>query len=312
MSSPSTPTTTTPAPQLAHHDDGVPRPRWRAKWVLAVSIGCYALFWWAGGRLGVSEFRGFNGSLLLSQGLLGNVLITAVLTLAAIVVGTLLAGAIRPDAGLFAAAAGLLALANHGGPIVTVLHDTSGARSTFLTLTIELILLYAVLGVGWWALFLVQRVGHLQPDAARDGLAEPDLKPAGEGWAALLSHVAIMTVVMMLLAQTQDKKQVLGAVGIGSFCGAFFPYWQRGAYPSVWYLAGPLVVGIAGYLLAYILLPAADLALGRPGLSGGLIAALGRPLPLDYASMGTIGALVGYWLRRKSNHERETLMAQSS
>jgi hypothetical protein len=96
---------------------------------------------------------------------------------------------------------------------------------------------------------------------------------------------------------------------IGSFAGAFFPYWNRGAYPSAWYLAAPMVVGMVGYLLAFALVRATDLAIGRPGNSGGVLAALARPLPLDYASVGTAGALAGYWIRRKTVREREVAAA---
>lgn len=289
----------------------MPRPRWRAKWLLLISVACYVLFWWVGARTGIAEGFGFDGSLLLGQGALANVVIAAALTLGAVVLGTLLAGAVRPDAGLFAAAAGLLALGNRGQSIVAVLHDENGARGSYLMLALELLILFGVLAAGWGLLFVLQRIGHLQPDVARDGLADADDQPAGAGWSALLTHVTIMAAVVILLGQTEDHKQVLAAVAIGSFAGAFFPYWQRGAYPSAWYLAGPLVVGTAGYVLALFLVPAGDLAIGRPGHSGGFLAALARPLPLDYASMGTIGGLIGYWMRRKSVREREVAGAHS-
>jgi hypothetical protein len=108
-----------------------------------------------------------------------------------------------------------------------------------------------------------------------------------------------------LFAQSEDKKQVLAAVGIGSFCGAFFPYWKPGARPSVWYWPGPLIVGILGYVFAYVTIPREALFIGRPGLAGGFLAALARPLPLDYASIGTAGALIGYWMRRTSVRDRD-------
>src|SRR5688500_2861053 len=118
----SIPNPSTPIPTSPADGGAVPRPRWRAKWLLLVAIGCYALFWWAGGRMGIAEERGFDGSLLLGEGAVGAVIAAGALMLGAVVLGTLLAGAVRPDAGLFAAAAGLLALGNRGRSVVAVLH----------------------------------------------------------------------------------------------------------------------------------------------------------------------------------------------
>jgi hypothetical protein len=69
-----------------------------------------------------------------------------------------------------------------------------------------------------------------------------------------------------------------------------------------------------GYLFAWIS-PPAGVEFGRPGYGtggGGFLVALARPLPLDYASVGTAGALLGYWMRRKSLHERDTLAAAAA
>ena len=42
------------------------------------------------------------------------------------------------------------------------------------------------------------------------------------------------------------------------------------------------------------------------GLSrGSLLAPLSRPLPLDYASVGPAGALIGYWMSRRWHRTRQ-------
>jgi hypothetical protein len=41
------------------------------------------------------------------------------------------------------------------------------------------------------------------------------------------------------------------------------------------------------------------------GEVGGMLPQLGRPLPLDYAALGTAGAVMGYWTSRSWQHERE-------
>ena len=41
------------------------------------------------------------------------------------------------------------------------------------------------------------------------------------------------------------------------------------------------------------------------GIVGGMVPPLARPLPLDYASMGPAGAMLGYWVSRSWHLERE-------
>lgn len=64
---------------------------------------------------------------------------------------------------------------------------------------------------------------------------------------------------------------------------------------SIWYWAGPLMVGLVGYLLVFTGQDP-QLVVGNPS---GTFAALARPLPMDYASVGPAGALLGYWMMRK-------------
>jgi hypothetical protein len=278
-------------------------PGWQSRtFLLLASVLSFALFWWAGGAFGLSRGRGFDGSLLLGHGPVANVLVAGVLIAAAVALGTLLAGFVRPDAGLFAAAVGLFALSLRGRPMYAVLHG-AGGRGVYLAMAAELVLLYAFLGAAWWALFSLQRQGRLHGDAVRDGLADVDL-PANAGWAGLMSHFMVTATLVIFIAQSEDKKQVLAAVAVGSFAGAFFPHWQHAARPSAWYWAGPLFVGLMGYLLAYAK-PPDGWDLGRPGFPAGFLAALVRPLPLDYAGVGTAAALIGYWMRRRSLRDRQ-------
>jgi len=282
-----------------------------SRWImLGVAVLMYGVFSWVGGRVGISETYGFNGSLLASPGPFVNWVATAVLVAAGVAVGTILAGGVRPDAGLFAAAAGLLALSNRGGPIYALLHDTGGNRGAYLLMALELILLYVLLGACWFVLYSMRTSGRLGHDAAHDGLADVELA-AGAGWSATITHIAIMAVVVLLLAQSEDKKQVILAIGLGSFAGAFFPYSQHGARPSVWYWAAPLALGLFGYLAAWFS-PPTGIELGRPGLTGGFLVALARPLPLDYASAGTAGALLGYWMRRSSLRDQQVIEAAAA
>ena len=69
-------------------------------------------------------------------------------------------------------------------------------------------------------------------------------------------------------------------------------------------------MGVVGYLLAWFNLPPDSLQTGRP--HGGILSALARPLPLDYAGIGTAASLLGYWMRRKSLREREVAYTQAA
>jgi hypothetical protein len=269
----------------------------------AVMVASYMTFWWIAKPAAMTRSRGYDGNFLAGPNAFGHIIVIAAMVLAATCVWTVLAGFIRPDVGLFAAAIGLLALSNRGHAIYSVIQGADGQSSVYLSLAISLVLLYAMLAAGGWIIRRLVRSGKLKSDADRDGLADVDQQP-GAGWAALLSHALIMSAVIVLVGQSEDKKQVLAAVLIGSFCGAFFPYTQAPARPSAWYWLGPLLVGLVGYAVAY-LNPPVGILIGRPGIGGGFLAALARPLPLDYASLGTAGALLGYWMRRKSVRERE-------
>lgn len=294
----------TPAPDEPRAPVTSRPPGWQSRtFLLLACVLSIALFWWAGGAFGIAREYGFGGSLLVSPGPVGNLLATGVLVVAAVALGTLLAGFVRPDAGLFAAAVGLVTLSLRGRTMDAVLHYGEGP-AVFLWLAAELVLLYAFLAAAWWALFSLQRQGRLHGDAVRDGLADAEL-PEHAGWIALLTQAVIMGAVVIVIAQTEDKKQVIAAVAIGAWAGAFFPYWQHGARPSVWYWTGPLVIGVAGYLLAYVN-PPEGWDIGRPGYRAGFLAALVRPLPLDYAGVGTAAALMGYWMRRRSLRDRGT------
>src|SRR5688500_5793604 len=83
-------------------------PGWQSRtFLLLACLLSIAIFWWAGGVFGIAREYGFDGSLLVGPGPVGNVIATGVLIVAAVALGTLLAGFVRPDAGLFAAAVGL-------------------------------------------------------------------------------------------------------------------------------------------------------------------------------------------------------------
>lgn len=267
--------------------------------LLSGCIACFLLFWEAGQIFRIPIERHREASLLLGHRPLVDFVVVMVVLVIGVLVGTLIAGTIRFDAGLFAASAGLVALSARGGSMGDVLRqfaDTSPQPSAFLTLAMELVLLFVILSLAWSTLWLLHRGDWLQGDAFRDGV-EDVVDPLTNRLSALGVQAVSMALVVMIICQTDAKKQVLAAVFIGGFVGAMSAHAVFPVRPSIWYWAGPLLVGVGGYLWAHSNPGAWQI--GQPSV------ALARPLPLDYASVGPMGAILGYWMSRRRQRGRE-------
>lgn len=212
---------------------------------------------------------------------------------------TLIAGRVRYDAGWAAAAMGLYALRLRGGPLSTAIGDRP--PDVFLTLAMELALLGGILGLAWSILHVLRERGSafkslrrvLELPEARARLA--DRKATSETidqkMLAAIMTAAVMAVVMLMLCRTGERAQVLFAVGISAYIAVWVTHAFIPTRPGAWFWSGPVICGIAGYLWAWSSTTPAQLAIGEPG---GFLAALARPLPLDYASIGISAALWRY------------------
>src|SRR4051794_11611137 len=122
----------------------------RARLRLVVAgLVCFALFWFAGATFRIPVHPRYEASLLLQSGTVMDLIVIAVLLPVGVCVGSLIAGTIRFDAGLFAATLGLSALSLRGGPMRYVLQGAA-TPSIYLVLVTELILLYALIALAWW------------------------------------------------------------------------------------------------------------------------------------------------------------------
>jgi hypothetical protein len=266
------------------------------------AIAGFALLWWLGSVFDIPQHR-ILGSSLLTQPSAGLIVLSLIVTAAGVIVctvlGMVLAGTVRFDVGLFAAAVGLVGLYCRGGPGGVVLRAPGAGRGTFVAFGIELLLLYAMLllGAAIQRLALARHV--LKADLSRDGFEEPD-ENLGQKITATVATMLAMVVGLSLLAQTDDKAQVLWAVGLSALGGAAIAHTLFPVRPNGWYLAAPLLIGAIGYLVAFFYPVGID-----SGVLAGQFAPLARPLPLDYAGAGTAGALVGYWMSRKWHHARQ-------
>ncbi|HEX4053601.1 MAG TPA: hypothetical protein VHX86_04990 [Tepidisphaeraceae bacterium] len=256
---------------------------------VAAAVGC-VIFTFGSRWFGIPVVPGFDGSILEQPNPVVAFFAIAVLLVIALLVGTALAGAVRFEAGLFAATCGLAAISVRCGTMQSVLLETGGNDSVYVGMTVHL-LIFAAFIVGLWALLWV--LGRA--NSAAPGEADLTESAFVNRCTAGITQIIATAVFIMFLCQTEAKNQALASVAIASFLGAVIAYKYSPVRPSIWYWSGPLIVGLIGYILA-AMGQDANLAIGSPT---GTFAALARPLPIDYASVGTAGAILGYWVLRK-------------
>ena len=291
----------------------------RTRLLLYTATGiCFVAFWWVGRMMGIPVNPGFEDSLLQQPHALVAVLVVAVMLGVCTALGTALAGSIRFNAGLVVACLGLSALSMRSGAIRYTIfwglgHGLSAQR-IFGRLFFEMVILTVLVGGCWWALRSLHAMEFLR-DREHSPKKEPtdaekprhNEQAKGGAWDDAVTEVAavglqaLVTLVLVLfLAATEDKKQVLAAVFIGALVGPMISHLFFASGPRGWYWVAPLVVGMIGYAFAW-----ANPAGAEIGVLKGALGALARPLPLDYASAGTAGAIIGSWMSRRWARDRE-------
>lgn len=268
-------------------------------------IVSYVLFFYSGRLFGIPNQPHFEMSLMQQANPAIDFIVIAVVFMASVLLGTLIAGTIRFDAGLFVASLGLIALSIRGGPMHCVLQSSTSPR-IYPLLAAELAMLYILAAIAWWILWLLHRRGLLKPDVVRDGMPDQE-HSLGEHFTASAVQIAVMLLAMLFFAQSDAKFQVLAAVGVSAFAGAAVAHSLFPVRPSIWFWIGPLVVGTVGYLWAY----------ANPdgwiiGQSYGLLSPLTRALPLDYAGGGVAGAVLGYWMSRRWARDRNAAAEETA
>ena len=282
----------------------------RARILLLVACCvCFILVLWASRLFAIPDDGAFSASLLQQPTPLLAILVCGVVFLGCVLIGSAIAGRGRFDAGLFAACAGLTAISARGGTMGDALRlaGNTDRPTVFLAFAGELILLFALLAAGWWVQWLLQRRGLLHIDPRRDGV-DDGRESLGHKISAAVMQALVMGCLMLVLAQSPAKQQALAAVALAAFGGSAISYYfLYPTSPSVWYWTGPLLVGLVGYLYAFISPPPA----WAIGYLTSALSPLARPMPLDYASAGVAGAILGYWLSRRWHRERRTAVAEA-
>jgi hypothetical protein len=260
----------------------------------AGSLICIGIALWLANMLGIPWEIGRGGALLQQSS--GGVAIGLawVIILGGALVSSVVASHLHFDGGLFCGCVGLGALSLRMGPMRFALMSAE-SPGIYFTLAIELVLLYSAVAGTWIILHLLPRRASLPREVVEFE------EPLDQKFLATAAHAMIMVVLLLLLSHTDDKKQTLAVVGISSYLAAMAAHHFVPTRPSAWFWIAPLLVGIVGYIGQR-----SHPALWPIGDAQGFFRALTRPTPLDYASMGPAGALLGYWTSQRWRRARTT------
>jgi hypothetical protein len=236
----------------------------------------------------------FEASVLRQPSPVLALIVVAVVFVACAAVVSMALGRWRPEAGLFAAAAGVSVFAIRGGSITQTL-QYAHSGSVFIALAVELVLLYAVVGLA--ALLCGKLSGRPAPapPVTQTDAENDDPHSLKHCLLAVLVQAIGMAVVMMLLGQSESKKQAMATVAVAAYIGAIAAHYTFPVRRGEWLAFGPLLVGVAGYLIEST--GATQIAIGRVNNP------LATPLPLHYVSMGIVGGVLGHWMSRKWQDE---------
>ncbi len=276
--------------------------------LLSASIACFCIFWWTGVLLRVPVHPGHEVSLLQQPWPVAAVLIVVVVFLVCTALGTGIVGLVRYDAGLVAASVGLSALSLRGGSVQqSIFWSLSQEKggSLFPSLAAETAVLAVVVGGCAWILSRLYRGGVIRD---RESDMALDFEPTVGGEAATLLVQTILTGAgILILGASCSKQQAIAAVAIGSFAGAALTESMLPIASRTWCWLPPMLVGMVGYVAMWS--DPRGLAIG--GMKSNL-AGLAYALPLDYASGGPAGALIGYWMGRRWARQRAEVLRGAS
>jgi hypothetical protein len=271
--------------------------------LLTGSIFSFIAFWYSARVFHIPSYPGYQSALLVHSPYVLPFLIIAIVLAISVAIGTTVAGMVRFNAGLLTASLGLAALSFRGGePRHTILTALSliGPGQIFLRFFVELLILSIFVGIAWYILRMLYTSGKLR-DRETSMMDEGESVNASAEFSSLAVQFIFTALLVMLIAQAEAKQQVMGAIFIASWAGSAFAHTFIPTGPRSWYWLPPLMVGLLGYLLAWVFLPNGLFTADFRGSFAGLY----RPMPLDYASMGPAGAIIGHWMSRRWQRDRD-------
>jgi hypothetical protein len=248
-----------------------------------------------GRLLGIPREPGFNGSLLATGAPVSGIVVLVIAIGICTAIGLFVASVIDVESGLFCCCMGLAALAIRCGAVRPVLQYASGPH-VFFVMAIETAVLGGLIVAAWFVLQKLLDPTRRSAGDPLDLIAPNEMAdaPTSQKFLTTAVQIVVMGVCELILVQSDAKAQAMAGTGVAAFLGVLAGYMFTPLPKGIWYWIGPVGVGIIGYGMAFI--AGGSLAIGDVH---GWAAALARPTPLDYAGMGTGGALLGYWCSRR-------------
>lgn len=248
----------------------------------AGTVACFVVWKYALAAVGLPSEPHLS-TLLFHQGL-GGVIATAVLMPVLAIVATAILGRLRPEAGVFCAALGLIALPSRGGDLRNTLLD-AGSYSVFIIMAVEQVLLWGIVA---GTLLSVERLGGLL--GAKFTEAEAD-ETTADRVTVVISQAAAVLILMIFVGQSPLKGQAMAGIGVVGVCSALAIHQSYRVAGAIWYVSGTMLASVVAYVGCRF--TAGGVAIGDVS---GLFAGPARSLPLHYASIGVAGTIYGYWI----------------
>ncbi len=250
------------------------------------AIAALAIYRYVGRLFSIPSLQGYSTSLLEGSAAT-NLLVVAVVYLAIVGIASILGGSFKPGLGVFAASFGLAAISWRGGVVSDLLRDNSA--NVYPMLLAETVLMAALVSCGAAAQALLAR----KPPIA-EVIEEEHLPTFVAKLTSVGVQAGVTAVLVYFLAASDAKGQALLAVGIASLIGTLVADNALPVGMTPLAVVAPFVAAILGYAWASI-------------NAGGTVAAnpLVNALPLDYASFGVAGTMLGHWMSQQWRDESE-------
>jgi hypothetical protein len=264
------------------------------------------LILWLASVFSIPNEPGFSASLFQQDHWLVALFVVAVGMVIAMFGSAVLGSSLRSDAPVFCCALACGVISWRGGTMQATLF-AAGGPNVFFSLAFETVLLFAMLTACWQ--LLVEARERTGAASATEATVEEAAQEStlDEKLLATFTQAAAMMALMILLCRDDEKKQVLASVGISSAVGAAVAMQFMNVRSSFWLWIGPLAVALFGYVFTAFHADGWQI-----GVLHGPLAALARPLPLDYLCMGPAGAIFGYWLSSTGPGEDELPDAEAA
>lgn len=231
-----------------------------------------------------------QASLLLQPSPVISIAVVIAAVLVGSLIGIVVAGRVRPGAGVFCPAFVLIAISWHSGSIRDVLF-VAPVPGTYLRLAAECALLAGVLGACQLLVSFATRAGLLAPDQARDGIDAPHASIGESALATLLTAAAYVLLCWFLLPTDLKTQAIVGCAVAGFVAAAAVHHLILPNVPGTPFWAGVMLGAVVTFAFA-------STTPGIPAIGAPEVPPT-RALPIDHAGAGLAAAVLGYWYSRR-------------